>query len=341
LELPEIGLVCQVRGISITRHLAHERVRQALISLLVRHFRLEDMEVEFSINVGSSSRKVDVAVFDTGKPHTQTNIILLAECKQPNMKPGSKNSGLGQLRSYMSACPNCEHGVWAGDGVLMLERRETDDGMINFPVVTTGYPEDLGEIHLAPVVSIVPEMDKKVPLTVAGYRAMKIAAVEGKSTDTRNLLMLRMLFATGLRLGEVMRLTPGHVSRNGPDTSISIYRNKSNAKQWEDVPIEATVGADLVAYIRGNNIPRGRPVFNITRRQAQNIIQSIGQRALNRDVSSRDFRKLYIQTLMIQGGVPVEVVAKMVGHTNTATTMKYYFDLTQEQRKEINQSIPV
>ena len=184
------------------------------------------------------------------------------------------------------------------------------------------------------------------PLEFEDYYKLKQSCVEGKSTDTRNLLLVQLYFGTGLRLSEVMNLTPEHVQQNGPDVSIWIQRGKRQLvkgpqDKYEAVPLGRMLGASLLDYARGNQVGRNKQIFQMTPRRVQQILAELGIRALGRSVNSRDFRKLYIRFLLLERGLPIEVVAKMVGHTNTATTMKYYFDLTQEQRKEINQSIPV
>ena len=55
---------------------------------------------------------------------------------------------------------------------------------------------------------------EKEPLSEGDYEAIKVALVEGKRTDVRNVLICKMLFGTGLREAEVLRICPEHVNKN-------------------------------------------------------------------------------------------------------------------------------
>jgi len=179
------------------------------------------------------------------------------------------------------------------------------------------------------------------PLSLDDYTALKAAMVEGKKADIRNVLLLKMLFGTGLRISELLRLTPLHVDRDGPDTTIFIRRGKqgrANNNEW--VPLHPEMGAELRAYIEGNQVGSGEGIFNITRRQVARIFRAAGLRALNRPVHPHQLRGLYITTL-IDAGVPLPATATMVGHRDVRTTLNAYYKLSMAKRHEINRRIPV
>lgn len=180
----------------------------------------------------------------------------------------------------------------------------------------------------------------QTPLSVPEYQKLKAALVRGKRTDTRNILILRMLFATGLRISELLRLTPSMILQEGPDTSIYIYRGKKEKQAWELLPLEPTVGADLVSFIRGNQIKPGELVFRLSRVSVYLILKDAGNRSLGKPISPKQLRQLYIKA-QLERGVSIEAVAKMVGHVDIRTTMAHYYNLTKEQRQEINRGLPV
>lgn len=91
-----------------------ENVRQEMIKTLISEYGypLTNMETEFPVKVGSSTKKVDIAIFNNLDDHKQENIRLIIECKKPKVKLIDKQDGVGQLISYMSVCPVCEFGLW-------------------------------------------------------------------------------------------------------------------------------------------------------------------------------------------------------------------------------------
>ncbi len=91
-----------------------EYVRQNVEMSLVLEYNYprEQIEVEFRIKVGSGTKRVDLALFAPGAPHTQDNIQTIIETKREGTKREDRSDGVGQLKSYMAACLNCEHGMW-------------------------------------------------------------------------------------------------------------------------------------------------------------------------------------------------------------------------------------
>lgn len=182
---------------------------------------------------------------------------------------------------------------------------------------------------------------KQDPLTLSDYRAIKTAAIKGRVTDQRDQLLIEMLFGTGLRVSEVLRITPRHIRSQGPDLQILIYRGKKRGKEeWEWIPIHPDLGVRLRSYIEGNAIPPTASVIGLKRRMVHYIIQEAGYLALNRPIFPHQFRKLYTKTL-VDAGVPIEAASQMLGHDDVKTTLKHYYDLTADQRAAINRSLPI
>ena len=57
-------------------------------------------------------KRVDLALFAPGAAHTQDNIQTIIETKREGTKREDKSDGVWQLKSYMAACLNCQHGMW-------------------------------------------------------------------------------------------------------------------------------------------------------------------------------------------------------------------------------------
>ena len=91
-----------------------EYVRQNVEMSLVLEYSYprEQVEVEFKIKVGSTTKRVDLAIFAPGAAHTQDNIHVIIETKREGTKRENKSDGVEQMKSYMAACLNCQHGMW-------------------------------------------------------------------------------------------------------------------------------------------------------------------------------------------------------------------------------------
>ena len=173
------------------------------------------------------------------------------------------------------------------------------------------------------------------PLTQADYEKIK-----GVLKSYRDLLLCMTLRATGLRINELLRIQADHIQRDGPTISLLIRRSKKGNNQWEHMYLPPQLGIQLAEYVKGNSILPGERVFQIGDRMVRYIFAKAGQTAIGRPVHPHEFRHLYTKTL-IDGGLPVEAAAKMLGHDDIRTTMKHYYDLTRAQREEIQRRIPV
>ncbi|WP_172437855.1 N-6 DNA methylase [Clostridium neonatale] len=113
-----------------------EYVRQEMIKVLAKEYNysFEDMETEFVIKVGSSSKRIDIAIFDENREHIQENVKLIIETKSPKIGLADKKDGVGQLISYVAVCPDCMSGLWTnGPGCLrqVVMREKIGSGKVS------------------------------------------------------------------------------------------------------------------------------------------------------------------------------------------------------------------
>lgn len=106
-----------------------EYVRQNIERRLVLEldYAPERIAVEFPIKIGSSRKRVDLAIFPEGKEHNQDNIEVIIECKRDSIEPTAKKDGVGQLKSYMSACANAQWGMWTNAKYKAVYRKIAGD----------------------------------------------------------------------------------------------------------------------------------------------------------------------------------------------------------------------
>jgi len=131
--LPD-GKICDFIDQKIRNDTPEEYVRQNIERRLVLElgYGPEQIAVEFPIKIGSNRVRVDLALFPEGKEHTQNNIYILIECKKDTVQPTSQKDGVEQLKSYMSACPNAQWGMWTNGRAKSVWRRIVAEGQVEW-----------------------------------------------------------------------------------------------------------------------------------------------------------------------------------------------------------------
>jgi type I restriction enzyme M protein len=126
--LPD-GKICDYIDGKIRADTPEEYVRQNIERRLVLELGYDpnQVAVEFPIRMGSDRKRVDLAIFPSGESHAQDNIQIIIECKKDTIEPSDRRDGIGQLKSYMSACPNAEWGMWTNARQKAVFRRSITD----------------------------------------------------------------------------------------------------------------------------------------------------------------------------------------------------------------------
>ena len=78
----------------------------------------------------------------------------------------------------------------------------------------------------------------------------------------------------------------------------------------------------------------------ITDRGLRFVFEAAGLASIGRKIKPKDFRSFFTQT-MIDGGVPMPIASKMMGHASEKTTHAHYYKLSVDRRRVIGEGIPV
>lgn len=113
--VPEGKISCYITNV-LRKDTPEERVRQEWARKLVEEYGYakEDIGVEVTIPMGRARKRADLVVYEQGKAHEIDYIRIIVETKTEKIKPADRNKGVEQLKSYLSACPNAEWGLWIG-----------------------------------------------------------------------------------------------------------------------------------------------------------------------------------------------------------------------------------
>lgn len=139
-----------------------EYVRQEIAKSIVREYRYlrAHIAVEFTLRLGSRKPRADLVIFPPNMPHKQEHAWAIIECKAPTVKSSDRKEGVGQLQSYMAACPNVQYGMWANGIERFCYRRVVKNGL-----VTADEIPDIAEFGRGEEEAERPRFDQLKPAT--------------------------------------------------------------------------------------------------------------------------------------------------------------------------------
>jgi len=135
IVIPE-GKICDYIDGKFRNDTPEEYVRQTIEKRLVNEhsYSTKQIKIEYTLQIGSSKKRADIAIFDKNcTEFLQENVKIIIECKSEKVEPSSAKDGIGQLKSYMSACTNCEWGMWTNGKTKEVFRKAVNEqGQIIF-----------------------------------------------------------------------------------------------------------------------------------------------------------------------------------------------------------------
>jgi integrase/recombinase XerD len=146
-----------------------------------------------------------------------------------------------------------------------------------------------------------------------------------RTTKARNRLVLELMARGGMRVGEVLKLTPRDVS----DQKLTIQSPKSG-KDAELVFIPRKVVERLRAYIKQRTLEPEKKIFPITYAAARMVVKKAGKLA-GIELRPHDLRR-HAATYASRSGVPLEIVSKVIlRHANLSTTQRYLGKISESE----------
>jgi len=113
-----------------------ERVRQRIARALIHEYGIaaEDMEPDFKVKLLGKSRKIDIAIFKPGQPHTEDNLYraVVVE-KEPKLgtkgayrmrDPEEARKEFELLETVMAEVDSCDYGLWTNGLEFFFFKKE-------------------------------------------------------------------------------------------------------------------------------------------------------------------------------------------------------------------------
>ena len=138
-----------------------------------------------------------------------------------------------------------------------------------------------------------------------------------RTMNTRNRLMLELMARGGMRIGEVLSITPGDIQ----ESSLTIQNPKSGRPE-ETVYVPRKILVRLSKYVKTNNFDTDHRIFPISYVAAWSIVKKAG-RLVDIELKPHDLRR-HAATYASRSGTPIEIVSKVIlRHADLSTTQRY------------------
>ena len=151
-----------------------------------------------------------------------------------------------------------------------------------------------------------------------------ISKVKERSTECRVLLMYLFSCATGLRISDVLTVKWGNLDVERDPMVLNIITRKQEKSL--SVPIFPLAEEVLLFAPEDdlNNVERDKLIFHTCSRATINtILRKLAKRAgIEKRISFHSSRHSF-GTFLISADIPIESIAKMMGHSNIQTTQGY------------------
>ena len=138
-----------------------------------------------------------------------------------------------------------------------------------------------------------------------------------RTNNPRNRLMLELMARGGMRVGEVLKLTPNDIQ----DRKLFLKDTKSG-KEQELIFIPQKVADRLKEYVHTRKISQDKRIFPICYEAARAMVKKAGQLVGIR-LRPHDLRR-HAATFASRSNVPLEIISKVIlRHRNLSTTQIY------------------
>lgn len=191
-------------------------------------------------------------------------------------------------------------------------------------------------------------VNRALPTVVKGERAAEL--VEADTADDghpaeylRDRAMLELLYATGMRVGELTGLDIGDVDLTRGLAHVTGKGNKQRVVPFGDEAAAAV--SEWLEFGRSELAGDTRAMFvgsrgkRIDQRQVRRVVERAGLRAGVEHVSPHTLRHT-AATHMLEGGADLRVVQEMLGHTSLQTTQIYTHVSAQRLKRVYDQAHP-
>jgi integrase/recombinase XerD len=149
----------------------------------------------------------------------------------------------------------------------------------------------------------------------------------------RDYLMLRVLWRTGVRVNELLTITPRDIE---PQNSV-VNVTKAKGGKRRRVHLDAETIKMLSEYVSAQELPDNRPIFALKQRQVRNVVKRYGS-IIGKDVHPHTFRHSYA-IHCVRNGWDIRRLQQVLGHSSLNVTA-VYLQFSDPDIKELYDKTP-
>jgi integrase/recombinase XerD len=190
-----------------------------------------------------------------------------------------------------------------------------------------------------------PKLQRKLPTVLTVEEVDKLLSFQPKKfNDIRNKAMIEVLYATGLRVSELVNLTFEQldlenryirvIGKGGKERIVLLNKKSVDAlKEWikiRDKKFSGKISAEYDKFIFLSKL--GKPISRIDFwEQLKNYVRNTG---ISKNVSPHTLRHSFA-THMLKYGADLRVVQELLGHSDISTT-QIYTQIDRQHLKELH-----
>lgn len=187
------------------------------------------------------------------------------------------------------------------------------------------------EIHKRNITGIkVPKIEKSLPVVLTKDEVVKLIAAVPRR---RSQLLLKLLYASGLRVSELVNLTVTDIQ----GTTILVRSGKGKKDRITVLP--QSLANEITLYSKDHHLTHlifpGRHGKSLTTRNVQAVIARAAKRAgIDKHVTPHKMRHSFA-THLLESGTDVRVIQELLGHSNLQTT-QIYTHVSRDQIQKVH-----
>jgi len=202
-----------------------------------------------------------------------------------------------------------------------------------------------GYVRKNPTINLdSPKLEKKLPQVLTVHEVERLLAQPNCSEllGKRDKAMLELLYATGIRVSEMVNLDVDYVN-----IDMGFIKCVGKGSKERIIPVGSIALKNLEIYlkrVRGKLVknPKEKALFlnhhgkRLTRQGFWKILKGYAQKAnINKKITPHTFRHSFA-THLLENGADLRSVQELLGHADISTT-QVYTHLTKKRIKEIYQ----
>lgn len=242
-----------------------------------------------------------------------------------------KNIDLNIIRNYLKHLDEEKYKTSSINRILS-SLNDYYDYLVSFHVVKNNYFKDINR----------PRKEKKLPNFINYEEYMTLISKIEESNDeflkARNLLLLEILFDTGLRVSETVNIKINDIDRREQSIRVLGKGSKERIVYYGEYAASYLdnylILRNRVAPTAEKNLLLNKNYTKLTRRGAEYLIASITKKAmLKQRVTPHTLRHTFA-TEMLNNGCDIRSVQELLGHKSLSTTGIYTHVTNEVVRRE-------